>query len=297
MRNIILYKSGEQSWIAWIKKRIKNNLNFLAIAEGEVGIGKSWGLIRIAYDIDNSFEPRQVAFNFKEVMDILNSDWFNEKEWKIIIFDEAQTSISNRSWQSLTNKLMNYLLSTFRHRNIILLFTSPYTDFLDSQTLKLIHCKFEVRGHNSKTEKTRIRPKLLQYNSKLKKFYEHSLFVLRDGKMHKLVYWFVNKPPQHLIIPYEEAKIRFTTQLNKDITQELENLEANKNKSVGKGELNPDSMQPEIWRIAQEGYRTQQEIADKLSKIKDRIVKQGEVSRDVISMSKRGYDIRQYKLK
>lgn len=297
MRNIILYKSGEQSWIAWIKKRIKNNLNFLAIAEGEVGIGKSWGLIRIAYDIDNSFEPRQVAFNFKEVMDILNSDWFNDKEWKIIIFDEAQTSISNRSWQSLTNKLMNYLLSTFRHRNIILLFTSPYTDFLDSQTLKLIHCKFEVRGHNSKTEKTRIRPKLLQYNSKLKKFYEHSLFVLRDGKMHKLVYWFVNKPPQHLIIPYEEAKIRFTTQLNKDITQELENLEANKNKSVGKGELNPDSMQPDVWEIAKRGYKRIEDIRQELSKKRNKQVNLGQLGANIMSMRQKGWDIRQFKQK
>jgi len=34
MRNIIKYKKGEHSWITWIKKRIKENLNFLAIAEG-----------------------------------------------------------------------------------------------------------------------------------------------------------------------------------------------------------------------------------------------------------------------
>jgi len=48
MKNIIKYKEGEKSWILWIKKRIKNNLNFLAIAEGPTGIGKSWALLSIA---------------------------------------------------------------------------------------------------------------------------------------------------------------------------------------------------------------------------------------------------------
>ena len=112
MKNIIKYRKGEPSWITWIKKRIKNNLNFLAIAEGPTGIGKSWSLLSIAYMIDKEFEPRQTAFGFKQVMEIINSEWFKQKKWKIIIFDEAQTDISNRQWQSLTNRLMNYLLFT-----------------------------------------------------------------------------------------------------------------------------------------------------------------------------------------
>lgn len=223
-----MYKKGEQSWIRWIKKRIKKNLNFLAIAEGPTGIGKSWAMIRIAYNIDNDFESRQICFSFKDVMGILNSDWFSKKKYKVIVFDEAQTDISNRAWQSLTNKLFNYLLSTFRHRNVILLFTSPYSDFLDSQSMKLIHCKLEVKGHNEKTGKTHIRPKLLQYNSRMKKYYEHSLFSIRNNKYHKIQDWFIQKPPKHLIKPYEEDKIKFTDRLNKNIFEDLEKLDKEK---------------------------------------------------------------------
>jgi len=228
-------------------------------------------------------------------MNILNSDWFMDKEWKIIIFDEAQTEISNRSWQSLSNKLMNYLLSTFRHRNVILLFTSPYADFLDSQTMKLIHCKFEVRSHSQKTNKTLIRPKLLQYNSKLRKFYEHSLYVIRDRKYNKLVKWFVDKPPKQLIKQYEKDKVVFTDKLNKNILEELDNLEKKENHSIKKGELNPDSMQPDIWAIAQEGYTKQREIADKLGKRKGKKVSLGQMNENVTSMRKKGWDIRQFK--
>ena len=229
MRNIIKKKVGESGWVTYIKKRIRHNLNFLAIAEGPTGIGKSWMLIRVAYEIDKDFETRQVAFSFKQVMEIINSDWFKEKKWKIIIFDEAQTDISNRQWQSLTNKLMNFLLSTFRHQNIILLFSSPYSDFVDSQTMKLIHCKFEVRGHSKKRKITLVRPKLLQYNSKLKKFYEHSLYVIDKNRYNKLVFWDVNKPPQHLIEPYEKDKTEFTSRLNKDILQDLQEFADKKN--------------------------------------------------------------------
>ncbi len=296
MKNIVLYKKGEQSWIRYIQKRIKNNLNFLALAQGSTGIGKSWAMIKIAYDLDNSFEARQIAFNFKQVMEIINSDWFKKKKIKIIVFDEAQIDISNRQWQSLTNKLMNYLLSTFRHQNIILLFTSPYVDFLDSSAKKLIHCVFDCKGWDKKTSKSLIRPKLQQYNAKMKKMYEHSLYVIRDGKTNKFIYWKVGKPPEHLIIPYEKAKIEFTNKLNKSILEELNNIGAENNAKVDvRKELNPDSMQPVLWVIAQKGYKTQQDLADKLGKFLGKKINQSQLNKNIMSMRFKGWDIRQYK--
>jgi hypothetical protein len=221
MRNAIMYKEGKDSFVLWIKKRIKNNLNFLALASGPTGIGKSWSMLSVAYAIDKDFEVRQIAFNFKDVMEILNSDWLYKKKWKIILFDEAQCDIGSRQWQSLSNKLFNFLISTFRHRNVIFLMTSPYSDFLDLQSRKLLHCIFEIQGHNRKTQRTQIRPKLQDYNAKLSKFYEHSLFVLKNGKYKKMTHWFVEKPPRHLIEPYETAKWDFTNKLNKKIYEDL----------------------------------------------------------------------------
>jgi hypothetical protein len=223
-----MYKQGEHSWVRYIKMRIKSNLNFLALAEGSVGAGKSWAMLSVAYLIDQTFDIRQVAFSFKEVMHIINADWFKKKKWKIIVFDEPQISISNRQWQSLTNRLFNFLLSTFRHQNVILLFATPYADFIDVASQKLLHCKFEVKGHSTKTNLTTIRPKLLQYNSRMKKFYEHSLYVTHKGKSGastKLVKWNVPRPPQHLIDPYEEKKSAFTHSLNKDIEGQLDTME------------------------------------------------------------------------
>jgi replication-associated recombination protein RarA len=73
MKNVIMHKPGEQSFVRWIKKRIDDNLNFLAIFEGSPGAGKSWSALSIAYAIDPEFNPRdQVAFSFRDLMRIIN---------------------------------------------------------------------------------------------------------------------------------------------------------------------------------------------------------------------------------
>lgn len=294
MKNIIKAKPNEYHFATWIKKRIKNNLNFLAIAEGQTGAGKSWAMLSLAYNIDPDFEVKQVAFSFREVMAIINADWFKKKKWKIILFDEPQTDISNRTWQSLTNKLMNYLVSTFRHQNIVLLFATPYADFIDSQTKKLIHCVFDVRGHSRKTKKAQVRPKLLQYNSKLKKFYEHSLYVIDRGGYNKLTMMFIDEPPKQLIEPYEEKKTDFTTLLNQDIQKQLDEL-ALKKMPVVEDKEKPDNLHKLDGRdlqwynhIKSNPYKTQQKYADDLG------ANQVNISDFYIKCDKKGVNIRKF---
>jgi len=254
---MVMFKHGEDAWITYIKNRIRGNLNFMAIAEGSTGIGKSWAMLSVAHQIDPNFTIDQVAFSFRAVMEILNNPDFKKKKWKVILFDEAQTEISNRAWQSLTNRLLNYLVSTFRHQNVILLFATPYSDFIDSQTQKLLHCKFVVKGHSKQTNLTTIRPKLQQYNSKMKKFYEHSLMVSSKMGTFKITNWKVARPPQHLIDPYEEKKTAFTSGLNKDILKQLEGVEK-KNKHDEEVKEKPDKL-----------YRLETEDEERVQYIKD----------------------------
>jgi len=235
MKNMIMYKQGESSWITYIKKRINSNLNLLAIATGETGSGKSWSLLRIAYEIDPEFDVKQVAFSFRDVMKLLTDEEFKKKKWKIIIFDEAQIDISKRQWQSLTNKLFLALFSTFRHQNIIFMMSSPQSDFIDSASMKLVHAIFEVRGHSRKTNLTHLRPKLQQFNGKLNKFYHHSVHTIRNGDVMKVVNWMVKKPPEHLIDEYEKKKSDFTSKLNQDILRQLEEASAKEENKKRRG--------------------------------------------------------------
>jgi hypothetical protein len=247
--NIILKREGEASWVTYIKKRIDNNLNFLSITTGPTGAGKSLADISIGIQIDPEFDPReQVVFTFGEFMTAIKKfngqvgDEFylveprvelvtgktplHKRKYKIVIFEESQVVVNRREWASKVNKLFQYLISTFRHQNIIVLFNSPYADYFDGATLKMIHAKFEVRGWNKKTQKTHIRAKLLQYNDKLSKFYEHYLQVITNGRVVKFDGdWKVPKPPQEIVKVYEEMKTAFTNKLNARIEREVAKLE------------------------------------------------------------------------
>ena len=298
-----MHKKGESSWVRWIKKRVHNNLNFLSILTGETGVGKSYNALRIAYEIDPEFNVyKQCAFSFTEFMRAVNGfngddEELKNKKYKVVVFDEVQTSVNKREWQSKVNKLFNYLISTFRHQNIIVLFTSPYSDFVDINTMKLMHAKFECKGWNNKN-KSSIRAKILQYNDRLSKFYEHSLYVIHNKKAVKFSgLWWLDKPPKHIYEPYEARKTEFTHRLNRKITRELEEMDKGLyEENEPKGELNPDSMQPIIWDEAQRGYTKQEELKERVSKRLNRNVDIAQLNRNIMSMRKKGFDIREYKL-
>ncbi len=224
-KNLVKYQEKKLSVVSWIEKRMKENLNFLSVFTGETGIGKTWSAISLAEKIDPDFDAhKQIVFGFKELMQIINDSEFKKMKIKQIIFDEPQITISVREWQSRTNKMINYLLSTFRHQNIIIYFCTPYMDFLDSASMKLMHCNFECRGVNLKTNKSKIRMKILQYNPNLRKHYNHSLYVIRDGKVNKLPFIHIPKPPKKLIDIFEKRKTEFTDKLNQEIMEELNEI-------------------------------------------------------------------------
>jgi len=299
MKNLIMYKKGEPSWPRWIKKRVDNNLNFVALFTGDTGVGKSWSAIEIARQIDPEFDSiRQVAFNFSGLMRAINKfnnpgldDELYNKKYKVVIFDEAQTDVNRHEWQSKTNKFLNYVLSTFRHQNIIVFFTTPFEDYIDSNALKLFHAKFECQGWSKKTKKSLLKPKIFQYNPQKRKMYNHTLHIITKTGVKKMVTWKIGCPPKELTDPYECEKFKFTNALNMKITLELEAMDKKENEIPKEKQLNPLSCQPEIWReVNENGYRTQLQLAEKIG------MKQSQLNVNIKSMRKKGYDVEEFKI-
>jgi len=157
----------EYSIVRYIKYRIRCNKNFLVILTGPTGSGKSWSALSMGELIDEDFNISRVVFSGTELMKLINSDEL--KSGSVVVWDEAGVNLSNRNWQSGINKMMNLLLQTFRHRNIILIFTVPYQDFIDAATRKLFHADFQTVSINKAKKTCRIKPKLMQYNASMKK--------------------------------------------------------------------------------------------------------------------------------
>lgn len=189
--------------------------------------GKSWTGLSIGLLCDPEFNGDRCIFSARELMDLINSGKLSPGS--AVLFDEAGIEMNSRTWNSITNKVLNYLIQTFRHRNFILIFTSPYLDFIDSATRKLFHAEFETIHINEKAKTCMLKPKLLQYNSERKKFYRKYLRVMVKGKGYiPIMKWKVPKPPQELIDRYEERKKEFTTKLNERIMADLERAQQKK---------------------------------------------------------------------
>jgi len=227
--------------------------------------------------VDQNFNETRVIFRASELLELINSG--NLKKGSCIIWDEAGIDMSNRNWQSHLNKTMNYLFQTFRHRNFCLIFTAPYGDFIDTATRKLFHCEFETDGINRMKETCAVKPKMLQYNSELKKWYKKYLKVITPGVgMIKIRRWAVPKPSMELVDKYERLKNRFTNELNMDLETTINELKA-KNKSEPRGETQRAIVK--VWE--EQGVFKQKDIAKILGK------DPSEVSRSIGGLRKQGY--------
>ena len=266
IENLIMKKKGESAIVTLTRKRIRLNLNMPCIFSGKLGSGKTWSGISFALELDPEFDvEKQVVFDFKECMNLINSDLFKSKKIKIIIWDEPQISISNRAWQSQMNRLVNYLFSTFRHQNIILIMCAPYKDFLDSQTMKLILWEFQCSKIDRKNNQCIVYPKYQQYNSVKKKTYPHALNVIINNKRVVMPTWRINKPPKEAIAIYEKKKTEFTTKLNNSIQNALDDMDKQPEEEDSKPKKQLTEFQEKILECWKEGM-IQKDIAKKLKR-------------------------------
>ncbi len=271
---LVLQKDKEPSWVRYIKQRIRKNKNFLCFISGQTGSGKSYSSLRIAEMVDPNFNIERVVFSGTELMKLINSGTL--KKGSAIVFEEAGIGLSNRNWQSTTNKMLNFLVQTFRHRNFILIFNSPYLDFVDAATRRLFHAEFRTMSIDFKEKKCKLKPQHIQYNSRLKKFYYKYLKVITPEGTIPVKRWNVSKPSKELLQDYEEKKTEFTDRLNAEIMKELEDANSNTKELTEK--------QKEVLDVLEDG-NTMSNAAKILGK------DVSSISRTVKYIEKKGYKV------
>lgn len=214
-------------WVTYIKGRIKKNKNFMCFISGPTGIGKSYNALSICEQVDPTFCKERIVTSIRGLLKLINSGTLTSGS--AIIWDEFGIGANNRAWASIDNKVINFLLQTFRHRCFILFFTAPYFDFVDSAAQKMFHAEFICKGIDYKAQTGQVKPFLLQYNSHKKKTYRKFLRFRSERGIGKLKLWNVKIPSEKLREEYEEIKNSFTTNLNQELQRDLDNLENKKN--------------------------------------------------------------------
>lgn len=206
-----------------IKDRLlKRNKNWLSIISGETGSGKSYTALKIGELVDPEFGIDRVVFTREEFMKLLNSGRLHKGN--MVVWDEAGVGIPAREWQSISNKMINYLLQTFRHENLGVIFTTPSIDFIDIQLRKLFHNYIETQHINFSKKCVRTKFMLLEHNPRYGKIYFKYPRIRNDGwGIRKIKRMDFGKPSNKLIRAYERKKKRFTKELKREIEDTLKN--------------------------------------------------------------------------
>jgi ABC-type lipoprotein export system ATPase subunit len=83
---------------------LKINAGEFVLVCGPTGSGKSWTGLSIAELLDPEFTADRVIFKARELMKLIRDG--DLKPGSVILWDEAGIDLSNRNWQSVTNRML-----------------------------------------------------------------------------------------------------------------------------------------------------------------------------------------------
>lgn len=199
-----------------VRDRLLNkNKNWLCVIVGQTGSGKSYSALRLAEAIDPNFNIKQIGFKAKEFMNIINSG--ETSRGSIVVFDEAGVGMSSREWYTISNKMLGFILQTFRRDNIGVIFTVPSFSFIDSQARQLIHNFIQTMGINYQAKTCITKLHRVETNPRFGKVYM-KYYRYFDGEIIKKVHpFYIGMPSKKLIEDYEEIKGKFADKLKKEV--------------------------------------------------------------------------------
>ena len=205
----------------YIKSRVDKNQNYILLFVGQTGTGKSYSAMSLGEEIDPDFNIKRIVFSAEEFIDILNND-DTLVRGSVIMWDEAGVGMPAREWYSVSNKVISYIVQTFRVRGYILIMTTPSLSYIDSQIRSLFHgigesidpsmsggrfgwIKYMHLVHDPKEGKT-----IMQYPVLMD---EHNIPMKLKGRTSRHGNMLFAKPSEELIDDYEVKKKEFTDSL------------------------------------------------------------------------------------
>ena len=205
----------------YIKSRVAKNQNFVMLYVGQTGTGKSYAAMSLAEELDPEFDISRIVFSADEFIDVLNNDDILTRG-SVIIWDEAGVGMPAREWYSISNKVISYVVQTFRVKGYVLIMTTPSLKYIDSQIRALFHgiaetidpsmyggnfgwAKYMHLVHDPKEGKT-----MMQYPVIMD---EHNRPMKLKGRTARHGNMLFSKPSEELIGDYEVKKKEFTDNL------------------------------------------------------------------------------------
>jgi biotin operon repressor len=278
-----------------ISNRIDAGRNALIGIFGQTGNGKSLTaiqFIRGLYLYRNGKEPsneyllNHIYFKAKDFMGAMQkvSDELHSKgkvtKGEAHLWDETGVDASSKDALSMKNKILGWLIQTFRNQQQVILFTTPSFFMLDKTIRNLLHYYFEVVTVDEKKKIAVVKPLELQYNVRINKMYYHNLiYPTQEGDI-EIEFMGVPKITNELEKMYERKKNLFTKTLNDDIMMHFKRMEMKE-----KGQDRLTERQKQIIDLIKQGMTSNKEIAKEIG------VYDSTISQNIKFIKNKGFDI------
>jgi len=220
----------------WLLRRIWDRINvkdkhFMGCIVGEEGSGKSWTAIRIASEIDPTFDSgERVLFDAVDLLKILRDD--EHERGYVYVLDEAGVQLGRRTWQQRGQILTNQALQIIRDENLGLIFTLPRLSELDSQAQGRLQAFYEITdqepGEYVIGKWKWMDPDRTDTTGNIYKKYPRRI---QDGVKWRITRLSFRPPDAELIAPYKEKKSEFQQAFyEKTIEEHEEDIEEEEEK-------------------------------------------------------------------
>jgi len=214
----------------------KQNKNWLCIIVGGTGSGKTYAGLRLCEDAtQGTFDGSTIVFDHHSFINLIHKEKLPPGSF--ILFDEAGVGMSSKEWYSIQNKIMRYVLETFRRYNYNVIFTVPTISFIDKQIRTLFHTYMETSSDGIDYRNNINYVRTYQYiydNFKEKIITPFYRFRDKDNRSVVMKKVALKMPSRSLIEKYEKMKKDYTEKLYGDLMKEMEFSQRKKKPSKGK---------------------------------------------------------------
>jgi len=209
----------------WLLRRIwdrinKENEHFMGVIVGKEGDGKSYTAIKIANNVDPTFNADRVMFDVVDLLEVLDSGDHESGQWYVL--DEAGVQMGKRTWQDRSQILANQALQLIREHNLGVMFTIPRLSEFDSQAEGRIQAAYEITGkkHNEyvRGKWKFFDPDRMNETGKIYKKFPRRVQNGEKKRIKRLNF----TPPKctELIETYEERKSKFQSEFYEQVIEE-----------------------------------------------------------------------------
>lgn len=145
-----------------IYSREHKGINNIILILGARGIGKTYLAMKIAEILsskmhDLAFTAEDVVFDLAEILARIKYHEDNREKWAWIVFDEAGLEVAARDFMQDINKIMSYVMQSFRHTKINLVICLPHPDMVDLHVRNMADFWIDMKGRGrARVYKTKL---------------------------------------------------------------------------------------------------------------------------------------------